>query len=177
MPHALIVDHDVATREALAAVAIAAGFTTSASANLGEARLQVARLRPDVVLVDRALPDGNGLDLFDTRVLLVVVTSRPVDLARVRDVLDAVARRPAPPAANAISVPLGTSLDDADRSLILATLEYCGGVRKRAADLLGISLKTLYNRLVAYRAQGKPGNGSARSHPIRPEERHAPRHS
>ena len=179
MPHALIVDHDPATRDALAAVATAAGFTATACATLAEARLQLARLRPDVALLDPALPDGNGLELFDARAL-VVVTSKPVDIARVRGMLDGIARRSAPPppvVPNAISVPLGTSLDDADRSLILATLEYCGGVRKRAADLLGISLKTLYNRLVAYRAQGRPGNGSARNHPIRPEERHAPRHS
>jgi two-component system, NtrC family, response regulator AtoC len=59
----------------------------------------------------------------------------------------------------AVTVPLGTSLDDADRALILATLEYCGGVRKRAADLLGISLKTLYNRLVAYRGRGNGHRG------------------
>jgi DNA-binding NtrC family response regulator len=34
--------------------------------------------------------------------------------------------------------------------LILATLEQCGGVKTRAAEILGISLKTLYNRLVEY---------------------------
>lgn len=37
-----------------------------------------------------------------------------------------------------------------DRKLIYATLELCGGVKKRAADILGISLKTLYNRLEEY---------------------------
>ena len=177
MPHALIVDADAVTREAAAAVAAAAGFTTAACATLVEARLHAARLKPDVVLLDPALPDGNGLDLFDARAPLVVITTRPVDAAQLRGVLAGVTRRAPPVAHHAISVPLGTSLDDADRSLILATLEYCGGVRKRAADLLGISLKTLYNRLVAYRAQGGPGHGGARNHPIRPEERHAPRHS
>jgi DNA-binding NtrC family response regulator len=34
--------------------------------------------------------------------------------------------------------------------LIVATLEQCGGVKTRAAEILGISLKTLYNRLVEY---------------------------
>lgn len=53
-----------------------------------------------------------------------------------------------------ITVPLGTPLAEAERVLILATLRYCGGVRKRAADLLGISSKTLYNRLLAYRLRG-----------------------
>ena len=45
---------------------------------------------------------------------------------------------------------VGGSLDDAERQLILATLEHCGGDKKRAAEILGISLKTLYNRLHLY---------------------------
>ncbi len=49
-----------------------------------------------------------------------------------------------------LAVPVGSTLADADRRLIFATLELCGGVKKRAADLLGISLKTLYNRLEEY---------------------------
>jgi DNA-binding NtrC family response regulator len=50
-----------------------------------------------------------------------------------------------------IEVPVGTALADADRQLILATLERCAGVKKLAAETLGISLKTLYNRLDEYR--------------------------
>ncbi|WP_296659883.1 sigma-54 dependent transcriptional regulator [Paraburkholderia sp.] len=53
-------------------------------------------------------------------------------------------------AGTAVTIPFGTSLADADRQLILATLEQCGGVKTRAAEILGISLKTLYNRLVEY---------------------------
>ena len=49
-----------------------------------------------------------------------------------------------------LPIPVGTSLADADRKLIFATLDLCGGVKKRAADVLGISLKTLYNRLEEY---------------------------
>lgn len=49
-----------------------------------------------------------------------------------------------------MTIPFGTSLAEADRQLILATLEQCGGVKTRAAEILGISLKTLYNRLVEY---------------------------
>ncbi|MGI4814942.1 MAG: sigma-54-dependent transcriptional regulator [Janthinobacterium lividum] len=55
-----------------------------------------------------------------------------------------------PSTGTAVTIPFGTSLAQADRQLILATLEQCGGVKTRAAEVLGISLKTLYNRLVEY---------------------------
>ncbi len=55
-----------------------------------------------------------------------------------------------------LAIPLGTSLADVDRKLIFATMALCGGVKKRAADLLGISLKTLYNRLEEYGRHEKP---------------------
>jgi len=44
------------------------------------------------------------------------------------------------------------SLGDAERQHILATLEKCGGDKRKAAEILGISLKTLYNRLHLYQA-------------------------
>ena len=53
-----------------------------------------------------------------------------------------------------LQVPVGTNLADVERWLIFATLQKCGGNKTRAAALLGVSLKTLYNRLNAYRAQG-----------------------
>ncbi|QYY27929.1 sigma-54 dependent transcriptional regulator [Cupriavidus pinatubonensis] len=59
------------------------------------------------------------------------------------------------PAAAMVSVPVGMSLADADRQLIFATLEQCAGVKKHAAEILGISLKTLYNRLEDYAARGE----------------------
>lgn len=58
-------------------------------------------------------------------------------------------------AALTLAIPVGTSLADMDRKLIFATLDLCGGVKKRAADVLGISLKTLYNRLEEYGGSGK----------------------
>jgi DNA-binding NtrC family response regulator len=49
-------------------------------------------------------------------------------------------------------VRVGTTIGEAEKRLILATLEHCAGDKKQAAELLGISLKTLYNRLNVYNA-------------------------
>jgi DNA-binding NtrC family response regulator len=51
-----------------------------------------------------------------------------------------------------IRIRVGTSLDNAERALIMATLRALGGSKSKAAHVLGISLKTLYNRLHAYGA-------------------------
>jgi len=53
-----------------------------------------------------------------------------------------------------VTVPLGVTLAEADRRLIMATLERCGGVKKQTAAVLGISAKTLYNRLEEYTRAG-----------------------
>jgi DNA-binding NtrC family response regulator len=52
-----------------------------------------------------------------------------------------------------ILVPIGISLSGFDKQLILATLKQCGGAKKAAAQMLGISLKTLYSRLEEYSAE------------------------
>jgi two-component system response regulator AtoC len=56
---------------------------------------------------------------------------------------------PAPDGAPVLKV--GTSLSEAERHLILATLDHYGGDKKKTAEVLGISLKTLYNRLNVYK--------------------------
>ena len=65
MSHVLIVDDDSNTREALVAIAQAEGFTTAGAGSVAEARIQLVRQRPDVVLMDLRLPDGSGMDLFE----------------------------------------------------------------------------------------------------------------
>jgi DNA-binding NtrC family response regulator len=49
-----------------------------------------------------------------------------------------------------LAIRVGITLAEVDRQFILATLSFCRGAKNRAADLLGISLKTLYNRLDDY---------------------------
>jgi len=50
-----------------------------------------------------------------------------------------------------VVVDVGSSLADIEREVILATFEHCGRHKERTAAVLGISMKTLYNRLKEYR--------------------------
>jgi two-component system, NtrC family, response regulator AtoC len=59
----------------------------------------------------------------------------------------------APPASDdgaTVSIRVGTPLEEVERRVTLATLAQCGQVKRKAADILGVSLKTLYNRLEVY---------------------------
>jgi DNA-binding NtrC family response regulator len=69
----------------------------------------------------------------------------------------AVAQSAAPAAADspAPGLPLGQPLREVERQLILKTLEMAGGNRVRAAEILGISPKTLYNKLGRYHAESE----------------------
>jgi DNA-binding NtrC family response regulator len=49
-----------------------------------------------------------------------------------------------------LRIPVGCTIADAERKLIEATLENCGGNKRQAARTLGVSVKTVYNRLSAY---------------------------
>jgi two-component system response regulator HydG len=49
-----------------------------------------------------------------------------------------------------ISIPIGATLEEIERTFILATLKHFEGDKRRTADVLGCSLKTLYNKLHAY---------------------------
>jgi DNA-binding NtrC family response regulator len=53
---------------------------------------------------------------------------------------------------NTLAVAIGTSLEEAEKQLILRTLAAQDNNKTRAAQVLGISLKTLHNKLKAYGA-------------------------
>jgi DNA-binding NtrC family response regulator len=57
----------------------------------------------------------------------------------------------APGPASSLHLKVGTSVPEAEKRLILATLEHFAGDKKQAAEVLKISLKTLYNRLSMYK--------------------------
>jgi len=88
---------------------------------------------------------GNVRELRNYMQRAFILSDHTIDAAALAPVLTTQS-----PVGLTLAIPVGTSLADVDRKLIYATLELCGGVKKRAADILGISLKTLYNRLEEY---------------------------
>ena len=61
-----------------------------------------------------------------------------------------VASRPVESAEHGISLAVGTTVAEAERRLILETLEATANNKTRAAQVLGVSLKTLHNKLKEY---------------------------
>jgi DNA-binding NtrC family response regulator len=53
-----------------------------------------------------------------------------------------------------LSLPVGTPLEEVERQMIMRTLQKTKNNKTRAAELLGISLKTLHNKLNLYRERG-----------------------
>jgi two-component system, NtrC family, response regulator AtoC len=66
MAHALIVDDSPSTLESLEQLVKLEGFTTATALTIDQARVELSKQPPDVVLVDLNLPDGSGLNLLDS---------------------------------------------------------------------------------------------------------------
>jgi two-component system, NtrC family, response regulator HydG len=66
--------------------------------------------------------------------------------------LDPAGLASATPEVDCLRVPIGTPLSEIERQVIGSTLDFCDGNKRRCAELLGVSLKTLYNRLAEYQA-------------------------
>jgi two-component system, NtrC family, response regulator AtoC len=63
-----------------------------------------------------------------------------------------------------ITIRVGTPLEEVERRVTMATLAYCGHVKRKAAEILGVSLKTLYNRLETY--TGKEAGSEAKDEAV-----------
>jgi transcriptional regulator with PAS, ATPase and Fis domain len=66
-----------------------------------------------------------------------------------------------------LNIHVGMSLDAAKRQLMLQTLKATGGNRIKAAEILGVTIKTLYNQLKSYEAGLPTGTDSAEVEEIR----------
>ncbi len=72
---------------------------------------------------------------------------------------------PSPEDGGALRVAVGTRIADVEKRLIEATLTHYDGDKRQTSEALGISLKTLYNRLNEYQAgTGRNANGPPTSH-------------
>ena len=59
--------------------------------------------------------------------------------------------------ANGVTIAPGMTVDEAEQKLIMATLDSAGGNKTRAAEMLGISLKTLHNKLNRFKEEDTKG--------------------
>jgi DNA-binding NtrC family response regulator len=99
--------------------------------------------------IHRAVLLADGRDIGPEAIELV--PAQPF-----RAVVEAAAPAAAPPriGANPIAALVGRRMEEVERDLILETLGRCLGNRTRAAEILGISIRTLRNKLSEYRGQG-----------------------
>ena len=107
---------------------------------------------------------GNVRELRNTIERAVILCGG--DYLGVRDLPQGFGSRsvltPVEPTTNSVRVEVGTTVDEAERRLILKTLESTNNNKTRAAEILGISLKTLHNKLKEYSgAAGNSANGAS----------------
>jgi DNA-binding NtrC family response regulator len=57
---------------------------------------------------------------------------------------------------DAVRLPVGTTVNEAEKALIQLTLQHTKNNKTRAAEILGISLKTLFNKLKEYGSSEEP---------------------
>jgi DNA-binding NtrC family response regulator len=99
---------------------------------------------------------GNVRELKNAIERAYILCDRELELEpmNLHAVVAASERVPAHDDHGGVRVPIGSSLAQAERWLIEATLAHWAGNKNRAAKMLGCSLKTLYNKLAAYERQG-----------------------
>lgn len=106
----------------------------------------------------RAVLLASGIDIGPDAILT------PEGESIARDANEATARKVAEAAEAATRALVGRTVADVERELILDTLDHCLGNRTHAAKILGISIRTLRNKLNEYVAVGidVPEPGAAR---------------
>ena len=63
---------------------------------------------------------------------------------------------------DAVTIPIGTTVDEGERQLIMKTLEATHNNKTKAAEILQISLKTLHNKLKEYAPSDADTSGATR---------------
>lgn len=87
-PHVLVVEDAEPARALIARSLVVDGCRVAEAASAAEARIQLSKHAPDVVVLDLGLPDSSGLDLLrklvSIPVAVVVLTARGEEADRVR---------------------------------------------------------------------------------------------
>ena len=96
---------------------------------------------------------GNARELRNTieRAVILCPDGAPLDAGHLPQGFgkdQAAAATPSDP--SSVTVRVGATVNEAERLLILRTLEVTGQNKTRAAEILGVSLKTLHNKLKEY---------------------------
>ncbi len=104
-------------------------------------------------LLDASWP-GNVRELRNTIERAVIICD--ADLITPKHVSQLVATEKVSDNSSSVSFDVGTTIDEAEKRLILKTLASTSNNKTRAAEILGISLKTLHNKLHRYGVQDAP---------------------
>jgi DNA-binding NtrC family response regulator len=102
---------------------------------------------------------GNVRELRNVLERAVILAGEgPVGMQHLPAFLRAASGQPPPPErpagddSDSVTFRVGTTVDEAEKGLTLKTLEHTRNNKTRAAEILGISLKTLHNKLKEYGA-------------------------
>jgi DNA-binding NtrC family response regulator len=96
---------------------------------------------------------GNARELRNTieRAVVLCPDGAPLDVGHLPPGFGTAQHSATLPAdASVVQVRVGSTVDEAERALIVRTLEAMGQNKTRAAEILGVSLKTLHNKLKEY---------------------------
>jgi DNA-binding NtrC family response regulator len=105
-------------------------------------------------LLERHSWPGNVRELRNVLERAVILAGEgTIGFAHLPPQLDSGGLRGVPPGGGdprIVEIPVGATVDEAEKALILRTLEHTRNNKTRAAEILGISLKTLHNKLKEY---------------------------
>ena len=99
---------------------------------------------------------GNVRELENTihRAVLLSAGEEIEDSAILLDDMDSIINKSAPAETAPAAIPFGTTVAGMERNLIIDTLKHTLGNRTVAAQILGISIRTLRNKLKQYEEEG-----------------------
>lgn len=100
----------------------------------------------------RAVLLSAGTEIDEAAIMLETAIMPQADLTEVTSDAEPAQEQPAEPAEILNKNFVGRSLQSVEKELIMSTLEHCMGNRTHAANILGISIRTLRNKLKEYEA-------------------------